>query len=364
MGSFNGHAFAGSVALLVAFWSLRCAIRDFLAAPHAYVARAWHPVPIRGHWTRLAVYILVGGTFAQLVEGLCLGLMSALQRRLDIVQFEHAMIFVVFVIIGLIFCVHDTTSLLPLPPGSLHILWALGFFSEAVLTAFHSISHQGLEPRYHVFQAIAALACFLLALLVAACPSSFLLDVLFSSGVLFQGMWLWTMALSLYGVLQLPGCRNVDYKMVKCATEAEEHVAVAVADLQFITVLVLTALLVLALYARAARSAPRSSIQFILASREPHSSKGSSWEGVAMHVEGGTFMDGGKAVLGEAGGATAAPLTPPVIAPVAAPVAATVASPPAATAGAAAEGDAHHAVLLAHVVGMESESEGLLNVRV
>ncbi|CAI5500480.1 unnamed protein product [Closterium sp. Naga37s-1] len=261
--------------LIFASWNLFCAIRAYLAAPHAYVARAWHPVPIRGHWVRLVVYVLVCGAFAQLMEGLLLGLL-----------------------------------LLPLPPGSLHILYAIGFFSEAILTTFHSISHKGLEPRFHLFQALAAVICFLLALLVAAFPSCFLLDAMFLSGFLFQGLWLWTMSLFLYGVLHLPGCRNVDYKMVKCETEAEEHLGVALAGILFIAVLVFTMLLALALYARAARNAPRSSIDYILA-LSPNV-KASQKEAASGNIEAGIDVNGEKDVQVEGAAAVAATAGPKV----------------------------------------------------
>ncbi|CAI7848095.1 unnamed protein product, partial [Closterium sp. NIES-53] len=109
MGSFLGHTCAGTVILIFASWNLLCAIRAYLAAPHAYVARAWHPVPIRGHWVRLVVYVLVCGAFAQLMEGLLLGLLSAFEHRFEVIQFEHALLFAVFVTIGLIFYVHDST---------------------------------------------------------------------------------------------------------------------------------------------------------------------------------------------------------------------------------------------------------------
>ncbi|CAI5954230.1 unnamed protein product [Closterium sp. NIES-65] len=310
MGSFLGHTCAGTVMLIFASWNLFCAIRAYLAAPHAYVARAWHPVPIRGHWVRLVVYVLICGAFAQLMEGLLLGLLSAFEHRFEIIQFEHALLFAVFVTIGLIFYVHDTSSLLPLPPGSLHIIYAIGFFSEAILTTFHSISHKGLEPRFHLFQALAAVICFLLALLVAAFPSCFLLDAMFFSGFLFQGLWLWTMSLFLYGVLHLPGCRNVDYKMVKCETEVEEHLGVALAGILFIAVLVFTMLLALALYARAARNAPRSSIDYILA-LSPNV-EASQKEAASGNIEAGIDVNGEKDVQVEGAAAVAATAGPKV----------------------------------------------------
>ncbi|GJP46447.1 hypothetical protein CLOM_g5731 [Closterium sp. NIES-68] len=342
MGSLFGHSFAGTVALIFAFWNLRSAIRAYLAAPYAYVARPWHPAPIRGHWVRLAVYVIIFGTLCQLLEGLFLGLLSVFMHQFAIVQFEHALLFGVLVIMGLIFYVHDTTSLLPLPQGALHIIYAVVFFSEATLTTFHSISHQGLEPRYHLFQAIAAFTCFLLALLLAAFPYSFLLDTVFHSAFLFQGFWLWTMSLTLYGVLHLPGCRNVDYKKVICETEAQEHLGIAVAGIQFICVLLFTALLALTLYSRAARNAPRSSIEFILASTQPRFSKGSDWGGIFGNVDACIATNGEKEVQGEGEG-EAAPDTALV---------------PAAAA--AAEADSPAARLAHAVLTVESESAMLL----
>ncbi|CAI7796728.1 unnamed protein product [Closterium sp. NIES-54] len=63
MGSFAGHIIPGTLFLLVGLWHLRCSIKNYLAAPQAFVSRLWHPAPLPGHWARLELYIIVVGSF-------------------------------------------------------------------------------------------------------------------------------------------------------------------------------------------------------------------------------------------------------------------------------------------------------------
>ncbi|GJP46445.1 hypothetical protein CLOM_g5730 [Closterium sp. NIES-68] len=270
MGSFEGHIIPGTLFLLVGLWHLRCGIKNYLAAPQAFVSRVWHPAPLPGHWSRLELYIIVAGSFLDmtLVElGVGTGFRPIENGGVapgQLNNFEHASMLLMFFVLGCAVLVSETTSLLPLPQGACHIIAALAFLCEGLLFSLHSTAHHGLEPRYHLLLALCIATCVACALLAAACPHSFLLDAVGSAAIAMQGLWFWQTAMSLYGPFIPSGC-HLEPDTVYCDSEASEHRGMALAVLQFIALLASTLVLALVYYGMAARTAPRSSLDYIRA---------------------------------------------------------------------------------------------------
>ncbi|CAI6000708.1 unnamed protein product [Closterium sp. NIES-64] len=284
MGSFAGHIIPGTLFLLVGLWHLRCSIKNYLAAPRAFVSRLWHPAPLPGHWARLELYIIVVGSFLDmgLVElGVGTGFHPIENGGVapgHLNNFEHAAMLLMFFLLGCALLISETTSLLPLPLGAFHILAALAFFCEGMLFTLHSTAHHGLEPRYHMLLAIAIAACVVCALLAAAMPHSFLLDAVGSGAIVLQGLLFWQTAMSLYGPMVPAGC-YLGPDTVHCDSDANEHRAMALAVLQFIALLACTLVLSLAYYGAVASAAPRSSLDIIHATHAVECGEGEAKDG-------------------------------------------------------------------------------------
>ncbi|GJP73773.1 hypothetical protein CLOP_g4459 [Closterium sp. NIES-67] len=295
MGSFAGHVIPGTLFLLVGLWHLRCGIKNYLAAPQAFVSRMWHPAPLPGHWSRLELYIIVAGSFLDmtLVElGIGTGFRPIENGGVapgHLNNFEHASMLLMFFVLGCAVLVSETTSLLPLPLGALHVLAALAFLCEGLLFSLHSTTHSGAEPRYHLLLALCIAACVACALLAAACPRSFLLDAFGSGAIALQGLWFWQTAMSLYGPLIPSGCYLQPNTTLRCDSEEIEHRGTALAVLQFIALLASILVLCLVYYGVAARTAPQPSLDFI---RATHAVK---------CVEGKGCVSGNKAEVGLVG---------------------------------------------------------------
>ncbi|CAI7849172.1 unnamed protein product [Closterium sp. NIES-53] len=115
MGSFAGHIIPGTLFLLVGLWHLRCSIKNYLAAPQAFVSRLWHPAPLPGHWARLELYIIVVGSFLDmaLVElGVGTGFHPIENGGVapgHLNNFEHAAMLLMFFLLGCALLISETT---------------------------------------------------------------------------------------------------------------------------------------------------------------------------------------------------------------------------------------------------------------
>lgn len=227
MGSFKGHVLPGSLFLLVGLWHIWNSVMNYVANPKSHKVRVWHPVPgISGNLKYLEIYIIVIGSFVDMcieffysphlkyfVDG---SLNSAHMN-----DFEHAGMLLMFFIFGVSVLVSEKTRYLPLPYGVLEIIAAMAFFAEYLLFNFHSTSHAGLEGRYHQILVLLVGLCIISAVLAAAFPKSFVVDLLGGITFTLQGIWFYQVAFTLYGPMMPTGCGIKDQEIACESREFE-----------------------------------------------------------------------------------------------------------------------------------------------
>eukprot|EP00897_Mesotaenium_endlicherianum_P008962 jgi/Mesen1/8094/ME000434S07335 len=182
MGSFIGHVIPGTMFLLVGLWHMICSIHGYATRPEDFRSKSWHPCRLPGPLKYLELQVIMLGTFLDMLP---VELLMATHFRPFINgaiapghlnNFEHATMLLMFFIYATVSLLSEATSLLPLPPGGLHLVAAAAFLGEFLLFFFHSTSHHGLEGRYHIVLALEIMACVVMAVLCAAHPRSFLID--------------------------------------------------------------------------------------------------------------------------------------------------------------------------------------------
>lgn len=254
MGSFIGHVLPGSLFLLVGLWHMFCSVAKFAARPAEFRAQVWHPCSrLPGPLYYLELILIILGTFADMVPVELLGathfrpFVKGAIAPGHLNNFEHAAMLLVFFLFATATLLSETTSLLPLPEGGLHLVAATAFAGEFLLFYFHSASHQGVEGRYHALLALEIGLCVAMAVLCAAHPQSFLIDIGGAVAVTMQGLWFWQTAFSMYGSLIPTGC-TLGPDTLHCPRPADQLRAVALANLQLTLHIMCMLVVTLALY--------------------------------------------------------------------------------------------------------------------
>jgi len=227
MGSFKGHVLPGSLFLLVGLWHIGNSVTKYVANPKSYRVRIWHPVPgISGNLKYLEIYIIVIGSFVDM----CIEFFYSTHLKIVVDgvlnpshmnDFEHAGMLLMFFIFGIAVLVSEKTRYLPFPHGVLEIIAAMAFLAEYLLFNFHSTSHAGLEGRYHQLLVLLVGLCIVSAVLAAAFPKSFMVDLLGGISFTLQGIWFYQTAFTLYGPMMPTGCGIKDHKIVCQSKEFE-----------------------------------------------------------------------------------------------------------------------------------------------
>lgn len=211
MGSFAGHLLPGSLFLLIGVWHMGNSIVKYVSDPRSFRARVWHAFP--GRLKHLELYIITLGSFVDM----CIEFFYSTHLRFlvdgalnsaHMNDFEHAAMLLMFFLFGASALMSETTGLLPLPDGALYMIVAMAFTAEYLLFSFHSTSHAGLEGRYHELLVLLIGLCVVFALLTAAFPESFSVDLASGMMVTLQGLWFYQIAFTLYGPWMPAGCHE------------------------------------------------------------------------------------------------------------------------------------------------------------
>jgi hypothetical protein len=137
--------------------------------------------------------------------------------------------------------------LLALPEGALYVIVAMAFAAEYLLFSFHSTTHVGLEGRYHEILVILIGLCVAFALLSAAFPRSFTVDLASGISLTLQGLWFYQIAFTLYGPLIPSGCLS-DPDGPLCESRESEMRGQSLANVQLNLLVSCVLLAVVALY--------------------------------------------------------------------------------------------------------------------
>ncbi|KAJ7299190.1 hypothetical protein O6H91_Y284500 [Diphasiastrum complanatum] len=167
-------------------------------------------------------------------------------------NFEHSSICLFFLLYATV-ALCASCLRMQVPSGLLHVLAAFAFSQELLLFHLHSADHMGLEGQYHWLLQLVVFVCLCCTLLEITVPHSFLVALIRSMAVFFQGWWFIQTALVLWIPAFTPtGCKmnnEEDHKLVRCNDHTTEMRAKALADLQFSWYLAAIVIFTLILYA-------------------------------------------------------------------------------------------------------------------
>ncbi|CAN6828360.1 unnamed protein product [Brassica oleracea var. botrytis] len=129
---------------------------------------------------------------------------------------------------------------------------AAAFTQQLLLFHFHSADHMGVEGQYHFILQLIIFVSLMTTLMGIALPKSFLVSLVRSSSIAFQGVWLIFLGCMLYIPSLIPkGCFIHDensHQGVKCSTEEALHKAKSLVYIEFSWLFVINTIFVVTLY--------------------------------------------------------------------------------------------------------------------
>jgi hypothetical protein len=242
MGAFLGHLVPGLAFLLVGGWHLFNILRTYARSPRHFRSHAWWPAAAHGQKRYAELYAIIGAALFDIAIELVVSphgrpLYDGKIPANHLNNFEHAAMLFMFLIYGLVALFAESTDVLPLPDGFLHLLNAVCFGLEYLLFTFHSTTHMGLEGHFHALL-LHLIGIAVVALLIEAWqPTSFLVALVRAVAILFQGIWFIQIGATLYLPPLIPsGCVGIHDRPhggVECESEVALHRATGIANLQF-----------------------------------------------------------------------------------------------------------------------------------
>ncbi|CAA0296401.1 unnamed protein product [Arabidopsis thaliana] len=168
-------------------------------------------------------------------------------------NFEHSSISMSFLVYAVLALVLDRARPRAAASEGLTMLAAAAAFSQQLLLFhFHSTDHMGVEGQYHVILQVVIFVSLLTTIMGIFLPKSFLVSLVRSSSIAFQGVWLIVIGCMLYTPSLIPkGCYIHDegrHIIVKCSTEEALHRAKSLVNLEFSWLFVTNTLFVVTLY--------------------------------------------------------------------------------------------------------------------
>ncbi|TVU05594.1 hypothetical protein EJB05_48762, partial [Eragrostis curvula] len=244
MGTFLGHLLPGAAFAILGMWHLLNTVKSYkLKGASGFRSATWFPFPSPLPWLKhLELYLLLSFSVLAIVTQLVDFPFLALSLQPD--SLEHATMYLHLAVYASVALAADLLA--PSPPRRdafadvVAALAASVFGQELFLLRFHSADHAGLEGHYHWLMQLVVAASAAAAAASAVAPRSFVVAVVRSAAVLFQGLWFVVMGFALWVPALVPtGCHGVEgsgdamRSAVACATEEAARRAVVMANLQF-----------------------------------------------------------------------------------------------------------------------------------
>ncbi|MCO5567780.1 hypothetical protein L7F22_021476 [Adiantum nelumboides] len=253
MGTFIGHVAPGVGFLIIGLWHLFNTLRNYARSPWNFETRPWFPSKLCGGKLRhIELYAIMGGSLLSIASELFIGPqrhqpladdLSIPPEHLN--NFEHSTISLFLFMYALVAWLSDTGSpndaengvVRMLPFGLVHIVGALAFAQELLLFHLHSADHMGLEGHYHWLLQLIIWVSLVSTLMEVSWPQSFLVALVRTLSIVFQGVWFIQMGFVLWIPMFTPkGCalkRKELHQVVRCDSEEFTMRAKALATLQF-----------------------------------------------------------------------------------------------------------------------------------
>ncbi|GLJ23758.1 hypothetical protein SUGI_0450590 [Cryptomeria japonica] len=244
MGTFIGHVLPGAGFFLIGLWHLSNTLTNYARSTGEFHTRPWFPAKFRGR-------ILKHLELLSILAGSCLSISAELfigpKRHQPLADdwtippehlnnFEHSSISLFFLTYAAVAIYVDRHEI-HVPHGMLHVIAALAFSQELLLFHLHSADHMGAEGQYHWLLQLIVLVSLTSTILEVPFPKSFLVAMVRSMSILFQGLWFVHMGFMLWIPAFIPkGCKmNAEHghMVVKCDEQGANMRAKALANLQF-----------------------------------------------------------------------------------------------------------------------------------
>lgn len=253
-GTLLGHLLPGLAFAILGLWHTLNTVKSYkLRGASGFRSATWFPFPSPLPGLRyLELYLLLTFSVLAVVSQLVDLPILALSLQPD--SLEHATMYLHLAVYASVALAADL--LLPhrrdgaAPVGDVVAALAASVFGqELFLLRFHSADHAGLEGHYHWLLQVVVAASVVSTAGTAVLPRSFVVAVVRSASVLFQGLWFVVTGCALWVPALVPtGCRGVQdpgsggsgamrMSAVACDTENAARRAVVMANLQFSWVL-------------------------------------------------------------------------------------------------------------------------------
>ncbi|WVZ65132.1 hypothetical protein U9M48_014544 [Paspalum notatum var. saurae] len=263
MGTLVGHVAPGAGFLVIGLWQLFSHTRLFLLRPGSYSAPVWFPV--RGVRHLELILIIVGATASILME-LVIG--PAKHQPFDddgtipsdhLHNFEHASISLALLVFAAV-AIHLDRARAPLRDAVSQLVAAAAFAQQLLIFHLHSADHMGVEGQFHWLLQTVIAVTLATTLLGIPCPRSFVVSLVRSASLVFQGVWFIVMGVMLWTPALIPkGCfLNLEegHDVVRCRTDDALDRAKSLVNLQFSWYLTGTVVFVVVFYLQMARLFP------------------------------------------------------------------------------------------------------------
>ncbi|GFP85446.1 transmembrane protein 45b [Phtheirospermum japonicum] len=246
MGTFIGHLVPGLALTFLGLWHTINTVRAyFLKGPNKFTLKFWHPLktPLCKLEHLELILVLSFSVFAILAQILDV---KNLRFSFELDNIEHATIFLSLIIFTSFTLFTELTHLSANVLEISGILVTSVFGQELFLLHYHSTDHVGLEGHYHWLMQLVVCVSFLAALYATTNLNSFLVALILSISIVFQGCWfinmgfvLWVPSFVPLGCVDRPMGLNdeIMHGAVVCGTQEADLRARALANLQFCWIL-------------------------------------------------------------------------------------------------------------------------------
>ncbi|KAJ0230051.1 hypothetical protein HA466_0310860 [Hirschfeldia incana] len=254
MGTLVAHVLTGFAFLALGLWHLFNNIKLFCLRPNTFISSPWFPGPKIRY---LELYLMMFFASAYISMELFIGPgrhhSDGIIPSNRLHNFEHASISMAFLVYAVFALVLGRERPRAVASEGLTILaQAAAFAQELLLLHFHSSDHMGVEGQYHLILQFIIFVSLLTTLIGIALPKSFLVSLVRSSSIAFQGAWLILIGYMLYTPSLIPkGCFIHDeerHKGVKCSTEEALNRAKSLVNIEFSWLFVTNTMFVVTLY--------------------------------------------------------------------------------------------------------------------
>ncbi|WZZ47771.1 hypothetical protein YC2023_044030 [Brassica napus] len=267
MGSRAGHVLPGFAFLALGLWHLFNNIKLFCLRPNTFISSPWFPVSKIRH---LELYFMMFSASASISMELFIGPRRHHPFDSDgtipsnhLQNVEHSSISMAFLVYAVSAVVFDRARPRAAASEGLTILAAAAAFTQQLLL-FHFILQLSifvslmttlmgiLKVRFANPIGILSIRTFYTYISSIALPKSFLVSLVRSSSIAFQGVWLIFLGCMLYTPSLIPkGCFIHDensHQGVKCSTEEALHRAKSLVCIEFSWLFVINTIFVVTLY--------------------------------------------------------------------------------------------------------------------